>query len=106
MRLTGRQAIDEAGNPIMSSGNAFKKIEGVVSHTVIFAGIGVLERVVVLKNIASGTFTIEDSNNTAIFSAGVTDYAGSFEFGILLLNGCRITTTGFTAGALMPIYFQ
>lgn len=94
--------IDAHGRPIKYSNIATHAIpvEGDVSADVCIADKGILIGVLVLKEVASGTFDLEDNDAVAVLPQGKLDYAGMFECRLKINNGLKITTNNFTGGTL------
>lgn len=97
------QIQDSKGYIIPNVGHASQGsyIEGSTTTT-IFSGNGVLLRIIITKDVDSGTFRVNDADGTEQFS-GITDYAGSFNVGEYFTNGVSIVTTDFTNGQMRVV---
>ena len=87
--------------PGIGHGSDSQYIEGNATTT-IFSGKGALLRIIITKDVDSGTFSVTDTDDTEYF-AGVTDYAGSFNVGEYYTNGCKIVTANFGGGQMRVV---
>ena len=96
---------DKYGNKITDVCSGHSEVSGVVADQVVFTGKGIISHITIWKDVDGGTIQLKDTDGNAITPAGITDYGGSFVIKLLVTNGCKVTTTGFTGG-LLTVYYR
>lgn len=103
-RLLSQFPTDVNGHIISDISMKRYDISGDVAAGSVFTGNGVIQHITIWKDVDNGTIQLTDVNGTAITPAAITDYGGSFTIKQLVINGCKVTTTGFTGG-LASVYY-